>query len=354
MGFQAKRKKIDGGSINSLRKIQHLDISLNGEVETRKITTGFEDYYFIHNAVPEIDLGDIDLSIQVFGKKLNLPLMISPITGGIEKTKELNRKLAKVARIKGIAMGVGSQRIAIEQMGSEDTYIVRDTAPDILLFANIGAVQLNYGFDTAKCKAAVDMIEADGLMLHLNPIQEAFQQEGNHDFRGLLSRISDLCEKLDCPVIAREIGFGISRSAAARLIKAGVSGIDVGGAGGTSWIEIEKIRSTNKVLKKVAADFDDWGIPTAKSLRMIAELKPDIPIIASGGIRSGMDIAKAIALGADMAGIALPILRSINTSAEACLDYIEEIETGLKIAMFGIGASTIGDLKKADLIKKKV
>ncbi len=353
MDHKAKKKKINSNLINGLRKDQHLRISLENEVETGEITTGFEDYYFMHNAVPEIDLKDIDLSIQVFGKKLSLPLMISPMTGGTGKTEKLNYKLAKVAQAEGLAMGVGSQRVAIEQVGARDTPRIRDTAPDILLFANIGAVQLNYGFDTAKCKTAVEMIEADGLMLHFNPIQEAFQQEGDHDFKNLLFKVSDLCSSLGYPVIAREIGFGLSGGAAAKLIQAGISGIDVGGAGGTSWVEIEKIRSASKVLKNTAAGFGGWGIPTSESLRMVAGLKPDIPIIASGGIRSGMDIAKAIAMGADMAGIALPILRNIHISIEACLDYIEEIKMGLRIAMFGIGVSTISGLKKTGLIKKK-
>lgn len=353
MDSKAKKEKINKGSINSTRKDQHLEISLDNKVETGEITTGFENYYFMHDAVPEIDLRDIDPSIKIFGKKLDLPLMISPMTGGTKKGEKLNILLAKVARLKGIAMGVGSQRVSIEQAEPGDTSGIRETAPDILLFANIGAVQLNHGFDAAKCKAAVDMIEADGLMLHLNPIQEAFQQEGNHNFKGLLLKIRDICRNIGCPVIAREIGFGLSGKAAAKLIKAGVSGIDTGGAGGTSWAEIEKIRSTDKVLKKTAAGFRGWGIPTSESLRMVAGLKPGIPIIASGGIRSGLDIAKAIVMGADMAGIALPILKHINISTEACLDYIEEIKMGLKIAMFGIGVSNIDELKKADLLKKK-
>jgi len=351
MIYKTKEKNIDDG-INSVRKKQHLDISLNYDIQAKKISTGFEKYYFIHQALPEIDLNEIDLSISIFGKKLNLPLMISPLTGGVEKSEKINKKLAKVAQVVGIAMGVGSQRIAIEQMKSGSTYEVRDIAPDILLFANIGAVQLNYGFGIRECKAAINMIKADGLMLHLNPLQEAFQHEGNHNFKNLLSKINYICGSLRCPVIVREVGFGISKTVAHKLIKAGVSGIDIGGAGGTSWIEIEKIRSQDKMLKKVAEDFDCWGIPTSESIEMVRELKPKIPIIASGGIRSGIDVAKAIALGADLVGIALPLLEKINESTQSCINFIKEIEVGLRIAMFGIGALRVDELKKTHLLKR--
>jgi len=353
MLHKTKENKVNNGDVNNLRKEQHLDISLNCDIKTKKITTGLENYYFVHQALPEIDLNEIDLSISIFGKKLDLPLMISPLIGGIEKTEEINNRLAEAAQFKKIAMSVGSQRIAIEQMKSGDTYKVRDVAPDILLFANIGAIQLNYGFGIKECRSAVDMIEADGIMMHLNPLQEVFQHEGNHNFKNLISKISYICSRLKYPVVVREVGFGISGDTASKLIKTGICGIDVGGAGGTSWVEIERIRSNSKLLKKVAEDFDGWGIPTSESIKMVKELKPDFPIIASGGIRSGIDVAKAIALGADMAGIGLPMLKSINNSTQSCIDYIGEIETGLRIAMFGIGASRIDELKNTPFIKKK-
>ena len=348
--------KADNNSNNAAttRKKQHLDISLNCNIQSKKISTGFERYYFIHQALPEIDLDEIDLSTSIFGKNLNIPLMISPLTGGIEESDRINEKLAKVAQAKGIAMGVGSQRVAIEKMRPGSRCRLRDIAPDILLFANIGAVQLNYGFTIEECRDAIGMIKADGLMLHLNPLQEVFQDEGNHNFKNLLPKIDYICRNLKYPVIVKEVGFGISKNVARKLIKAGVSGIDIAGAGGTSWIEIEKMRSNNKMLKKIAEDFEDWGIPTSESVEMVRELNPGIPIIASGGVRKGIDVAKAIALGADLVGIALPLLEKINQSIQSCIDYIEEIEMGLKVAMFGIGASKIDELKKSVYLKKKV
>lgn len=358
MIYKSKKNNIYINSINNnagiIRKKQHLDISLGYDIQSKKIGTGLEKYYFVHQALPEIDLDEIDLSTSIFGKKLNIPLMISPLTGGIEESDRINEKLAEVAQAKGIAMGVGSQRIAIEQIKSSSIFRIREAAPDILLFANIGAVQLNYGFGIKECRAAVDMIKADGLMLHLNPLQEVFQDEGNHNFKNLLSKIGYICSNLKCPVVVREVGFGISKNVAQRLIGAGVSGIDISGAGGTSWIEIEKIRSQNKMLKKIAEDFDKWGIPTSESLEMVRELNPDIPVIASGGIRKGIDVAKVIALGADLVGIALPVLEKINHSIQSCINFIEEIEMGLKIAMFGIGAFKIEELKKSIHLKKKV
>ena len=354
---------LDSKLLNGKRKREHLDISLNCDVNFKKITAGFENYNFIHQALPEIDLSEIDLSIKIFGKQLSMPLMISPLVGGIKETEEINKDLAKVARICGIAMGIGSQRAGIEDFEVEKSYMIRDVAPDILLFSNFGAVQLNYGFGLDECKKSIDMIEADGIILHLNSLQEAFQTEGNHNFKNLYFKIKDICKFLKKPVLIREVGFGISYEVAKKIINTGVSGIDVGGTGGTSWIEIEKIRSKNEILKKVAESFLDWGIPTAESIRMVVKaVNEGSPnnhnqtgktcIIASGGIRTGLDAAKAIALGADMVGIALPILKNISISVKHCVEYIKEIETGLKIAMFGIGALKISDLKNTKFLIK--
>ena len=360
-------KKIDLKVSNEKRKKEHLEIALNKDVSFKKISSGFEGFSFIHQALPDIDMNEIDLSTEIFGKKLSLPLMLSPLVGGTGKTGEINKNLAKVASVLKIAMGVGSQRAAIENIEVEETYKVREIAPEILLFANFGAVQLNYGFSLEQCNKAVDMVEADGLMLHLNSLQEAFQHEGNHNFKNLAKKISTICQKAAYPVVVREVGFGISEETAKKLLKAGVSGIDVGGAGGTSWIEVEKNRSTSKIFKKVTDDFFEWGIPTAESILSVKkateyirkieiksmESKNTVKIIASGGIRSGLDVAKAIALGADIAGIGLPVLKNINLSVDKCMEYIREIALGLKIAMFGIGASSIGELKNSKYLKKK-
>ena len=338
-------KKANDKNIHSARKEEHLNISLNHDIDYIEKSTGFEKYYFIHNALPEISLEEIDTSITVLGKKLALPLMISPMVGGIDEAAKINRDLAIVARECRIGMGTGSQRMAIEDKKLAKTFNVRDDAPDILLFANLGAVQLNYGYDTKHCRDAIDMIEADALFLHLNPLQEALQAEGNYNFKDLLSKISFVCENLEKPVLAREVGFGISAEAALKLKLAGVFGIDTGGSGGTSWIEIEKTRLNASSLKKAAQFFGSWGIPTADSIKMIRESCPDIFLIASGGIRTGVDVAKAIALGADIAGIALPVLKQVRISVKEAISYIKEIEAGLKIAMFCIGAQNIKQLK---------
>jgi len=345
--------KFDLNKLNASRKREHLNLSLNHEFSRENNNSGLDNYYFIHNALPEISLDEIDTKITVFEKKLDLPLMISPMVGGIDEALKINKDLAKVASIAKIAMGVGSQRIAINDENLTATFKVRDIAPDIVLFANLGAVQLNYGFGIKECLRAVEMIGADALFLHLNPLQEALQTEGNHNFKNLLEKIKDICDELGKPVFAREIGFGISGEVALKLKMAGVRGIDVGGSGGTPWLEIEKARLQNGNLKEAARFFKNWGIPTSESIKMVKESCPDIFLIASGGIRTGIDAAKAIALGADMVGIALPMLRYVKISIKACLDYLKEIEAGLKIAMFCIGVLNMRQLKNSLSLKKQ-
>jgi isopentenyl-diphosphate delta-isomerase len=338
---------------DSKRKKEHIELSLNGNIENEKVSTGFENYRFIHNALPELDFNEIDTAVEIFGKRINAPIMISPITGGTGDGGIFNKRLAAAACKKNIAMGVGSQRVALEDPEYENTFKVRKTAPEILLFSNLGAVQLNYGFGIKECIRAVDMIEADGLMLHLNPIQEVFQDGGNTDFSGLLKKITMICREVPFPVIVREVGFGISKDVAERLISCGVSGIDIGGAGGTSWTKIEGKRSKNRLNSNIAENFQDWGIPTAECLEEIGYLGKDVKIIASGGLRSGLDIARAIAMGADMAGISLPLLKSAAVSSEITAELIGEYITGLKIAMFGIGAKYINSLKNTKYLKRE-
>ncbi|MCG9478759.1 MAG: type 2 isopentenyl-diphosphate Delta-isomerase [Actinomycetia bacterium] len=339
---------------NSDRKLEHLNISLGSKYNLRQGSNGLSGYRFIHQALPQVDLASIDASTSFLGRKLKLPLMISPLVGGIEKSREINRNLARVAQKAGIVMGVGSQRTAIEDGMPAETYQVRDLAPDILLLANLGAVQLNYGYGIDQCRQAVEMIAADGLCLHLNGMQEAFQNEGNHDFSRLAEKIGQICRQADFPVIVREVGFGMDETAAGKLIEAGVAAIDVGGSGGTSWVKIEKIRSRDEVLKKIASQFSRWGIPTADSIIRVRTASKSIPLIASGGIRNGLEAAKCIALGADVAGIGLPLLRAVNDSVDCALNFIHEIEMGLRIAMFGIGAADIWSLKNTKYLIKEV
>jgi isopentenyl-diphosphate delta-isomerase len=332
------------------RKADHIRINLDHEVNS-SLTTGLERYRFIHQAVPELDLAQVDPATILLGKKLRAPLLISSMTGGTERAREINRRLARAAQSHGMAMGVGSQRAALFHPELADTFRVRDIAPDILLLANLGAVQLNYGYDVEHCREAVEMIGADALILHLNPLQEAVQPEGNVNFAGLLKRIEAVCRTLGVPVVAKEVGWGISEQAARQLASAGVSAIDVAGGGGTSWSEVEKHRATSHSMRRVAGRFRDWGIPTAESVLMARRGAPDLPIIASGGLRDGVDAAKCIALGASAAGIARPFLKAAAQSDEAADEAAAETIIELRIAMFAAGARNIEALRQTPLLK---
>jgi isopentenyl-diphosphate delta-isomerase len=275
------------------------------------------------------------------------------MTGGAAETERINKNLAIAAQAMGIGMGLGSQRAAIEDPHLVRTYQVRDVAPDILLLANLGAVQLNAAYGIDQCRRAVEMIQADGLILHLNPLQEAIQPGGNTNWSGLLAKIETLCRALPVPVVVKEVGWGISEKIARWLAEAGVAGIDVAGAGGTSWSEVEKHRADERG-RRIAEAFATWGIPTAEAITMARRAAPDRVIIASGGIRSGLDVAKAIALGADAAGMAWPLLQLANESSEAVIAGLEETIAVLRIAMFCVGARDLAALRKAELVFDKV
>lgn len=335
------------------RKADHLHISLEEDVQFEGLTTGFERYRFIHQALPEMDLKEVDLYLSLFGKRPRAPLIISSMTGGIEAAERINRNLAQAAQEMGVAMGVGSLRPAIDDPSLARTYQVREVAPDILLFANLGAVQFNYGYGVEECRRAVEMIEADALILHLNPLQECLQEEGNTDFSGLLGQIEKVCHGLSVPVMVKEVGWGISEEVARKLAQAGVAGIDVAGAGGTSWSEVERYRASSEAMKNVAAAFAQWGIPTADSIRMAKKGAPEITLIASGGIRTGVDVAKAIALGTDGAALATPLLKAADASWEAVRERLEEIIQELRIVMFCIGARNLHDLKETPCLRER-
>ena len=322
------------------RKLEHLLICKNYDVEFKNKTTGFEDIELIHNALPEVDKNDIDLSTSVFGKKLDSPLFITAITGGHPASKEINKQLAIVAEENNIALGVGSQRAACEHPELEDTYsVVRDNAPDCLLIGNIGAPQLNLA------NKAVEILDADILAIHLNPLQESIQPEGDLDARGYLDLISKITDAVDIPVMAKETGCGISGDTARQLADAGVSFIDIEGAGGTSWAAVETYRAEDRYYGEL---FWDWGIPTAISTAEVVN-NVDIPVISSGGIRSGLEAAKAIALGADSVGMALPFLKK-SISHEELTQFINKFNDSLRIAMFLVGANNIEELKQSKLV----
>ena len=338
---------------NSRRKEEHLHIALNNDVGFTQVSTGLEDYYFIHQALPETDLTRVDLRTSLFSKTLNAPLIISSMVGGIDAARQINRNLAQAAQAMGVAMGVGSQRCAIDDPETTSTYDIRDVAPDILLFANLGAVQLNHGYGIIECRRAMEMIGADALILHVNPLQEALQHDGNTNFVGLLRKIEQVCRELPIPVIVKEVGFGISENVAKMLAKAGVAAIDVAGAGGTSWSEVERYRTHAETDNNIAATFASWGIPTAESIEIVRRGAPGVILIASGGIRTGLDVAKAIALGADAAGVAAPLLKAASVSAESVMAALQEVIEGLRISMFCIGATSLKKLKGSPFLRKK-
>jgi isopentenyl-diphosphate delta-isomerase len=334
----------------SSRKSDHIQINLKEDVRSG-LTNGLERYFFPHQALPEIDLGRVDLRQNVFGKKLQAPILISSMTGGTTEAERINQILATAAQESRIAMGLGSQRAALEHPELAATFQVRNVAPDILLLANLGAIQLNYGYGVDHCQRAVDMIEADALILHLNPLQEAVQPEGDTHYAGLLEKIETVCEALTVPVIAKEVGWGISAETASRLADAGVAAIDVAGAGGTSWTQVEMYRAKNPSQARLAGTFRDWGIPTAESLRLVRSACPEMTLFASGGLRNGLDIAKCIALGAALGGMAGPFLKAATISVEATLTTIQEIQREIQVAMFATGTpnleSLVGKLHKS-------
>ncbi|MCX6046386.1 MAG: type 2 isopentenyl-diphosphate Delta-isomerase [Chloroflexi bacterium] len=343
-------------SINQ-RKADHIRINLEEDVSFPTLTTGLEHFRFTHQALPELNLDEVDPKIHLFGKPLAAPILVSSMTGGTDQAHEINRTLASAAQQQGLAMGLGSQRAGIEHSEIAATFRVRDVAPDVLLFANLGAVQFNYGYGIDECRRAVDMVDADALILHLNPLQEVLQPGGDVNWRGLLDKIAQICRTLGRPVIVKEVGWGISEQTARRLIEAGVSAIDVAGAGGTSWSQVEMYRAPTERLRRLAAAFGDWGIPTAESLLAVrractAVQQEEIAIFASGGIRGGQDIAKCIALGADLVGLASPFLKRAVESVEAVSEEMELLMMELRIAMFCSGAATIEQLRQPGVLKR--
>jgi isopentenyl-diphosphate delta-isomerase len=333
----------------SKRKSEHIQITLDKNVQSG-LTTGLEQIQYEHNALPEMDLKRIDFSTSFLGHSLSAPLLISCMTGGTDEALRINVSLAEAAQARGIAMGLGSLRAAIEHPITMKTYQIRPYAPDVLLFANMPAVQLNYNFGVGHYQQAVDSIAADALMLHLNPLQEALQPEGETNFENLLPRIEVLCRELGVPIIVKEVGWGISGQVAKALIDVGVTGIDVAGAGGTSWSQVEMHRAKNKQQADLAAAFRNWGIPTSIAITQVRSILPDIPLIASGGLRTGTDIAKCITLGADIGGMAAPLLKEAATSTEALLKTIDFILEGLRLCMFATGSANIRQLHQARLI----
>ena len=333
------------------RKADHIKINLEKDVRSA-LTTGFENYHFVHEALPELDLELIDTSLTLFGKELAAPILISSMTGGTAEAEAINLRLAEAAQEMHIAMGVGSQRTAVEHPEQAKTFQVRRAAPEILLFANLGAVQLNYGYGVEQCRRAVDMIEADALILHLNPLQEAVQDAGDTNFQGLGQKIEEVCKRLEVPVIAKEVGWGMSERSARLLVDCGVAAIDVAGAGGTSWSQVEMYRAPDEFTRELAGTFVGWGIPTAQSILNVKNAAPGLPIFASGGIRDGLDIAKSIAMGATLGGMAGQFLKAAAVSTKSAMQVMKLTKKQIEVTMFAAGAGSLSALKSVTLVSK--
>lgn len=327
----------------SKRKLDHIKISLEEDVQSR-IKNGFDDITFVHRALPEIDRDEIDTTCEFFGKKIGAPIFIAAMTGGHEKAKKINENLALAASELNIPMGVGSQRAAIKDAKLESTYsIAREAAPDIFLIGNLGAVQFSQEYGIEEAKKAVEMIDANALAVHLNPLQEAIMPEGDTDFTGALEGLKKL-KDLSVPVIAKETGAGIAMEEAKLLEEAGAAGIDVGGLGGTSFSAVEYYRR-----KGFDETFWDWGIPTAVStIECLAGTS--LNIMSTGGIRNGLEVAKAVSLGAVSCGIAHPLLAEAMKGKDEVQKALDKILDELKTAMFLTGSKTIEELRGVDLV----
>lgn len=351
-GLKGFRNLADRDDIVS-RKSDHVEIVLKGGGVQNAVSAGFESIQFEHVALPEISLEDVDLSCAFLGSTLRAPLLISSMTGGYEKGARINNNLAEAAQRRGIALAVGSQRIAIENHAAVGLNAeLRSLAPDIPIYANFGGAQLVRGYGLTEAQRAVDLIDANALIIHLNPLQEAVQSGGDQDWRNLLVRIERLAESFDRPVIIKEVGFGISGSLARQLAECGVAAVDVAGAGGTNWALVEARRAGTHEAAAVGAAFDGWGIPTACAIRDVREACPDLPLIGSGGVRNGVDVAKAIRLGSNIVGIAGSLLEAATRSVDDVDRVIGVIVEQLRVACFCTGSKSVATLRRAKLIDR--
>jgi len=347
---------VDKEELIVIRKFEHIEHCLKKQVEAH-VSTQFENIHFVHTSLPEIDKEEIDLSVEFLGRRFDYPIMIAGMTGGTKGSQiagKINKTLAKAAQELNIPMGVGSQRAMIRKPETWESYYVRDVAPDIFLVGNLGAPQFaenmpnRYGVEEAL--KAVETIQADALAIHMNPLQESVQPEGDTQYKGVITALAELKGELSYPIIAKETGAGVSMEVAIRLESIGIDAIDVGGLGGTSWSGVEYYRAKDEKSKNLALKFWDWGIPTALS---VAEVRyaTGLPIIATGGIRDGIMIAKALALGANLAGVALPLLKpAVNGDVEGVIKILQGYINELKNTMFLIGARDVEELKKAPII----
>ena len=331
------------------RKDQHLDVVLSGGGRHRN-DAGFDTVRFVHEALPDLDHGKIDLGADLLGRRLQAPLLISAMTGGPARAEAINARLAEAAQHLGIALAVGSQRAALESGGAAGLDMgLRRRAPDAPILANIGAAQLTQGFGVDAARKVIDMIGADALIVHLNSLQEACQPEGDRDWWGVGAALGALIRRLDAPVLVKETGAGLSAATARRLVEMGVAGLDVAGAGGSNWGLIEGERALDAADKAHAAAFADWGIPTARAIAEVRAACPDTLLIGSGGVRDGVDAARAIRLGADIVGQATGVLSAATVSTEAVVGHFQTVIRQLRTVCFCTGSSSLAVLRRAPL-----
>lgn len=335
------------------RKNDHLEICLKENVQTRHVTTGFEELHLVHKALPEINRKEIDLSTKIFNHKFSAPLIIESMTGGTLKAARINAAIAEAVEELRLGMGVGSQRVALEDPQAERTFsIVREKAPNAFITANLGAPQLVRGYGVKEARKAVEMLDADALAIHLNPLQEAVQPEGETSYEGVLKAIEKIVKDLDIPVIVKETGCGIAMAEAKQLEAVGVAAIDIAGAGGTSWAAVEYYRAKSQMdeaRQRLGEVFWDWGIPTVASL-VEATQRVCVPVIASGGVRSGIDVTKALVLGASLVGMAYPVLDSAVHGVEEVKKNLQLIIEELRNTMFLVGADSVQELRKVPVV----
>jgi isopentenyl-diphosphate delta-isomerase len=329
------------------RKQRHIDVCLSEAVDYQTITTGLERYRLPYNALTQTDLGSVDLSTVLLGARLRAPVLIGAMTGGAELSETINRNLAAAAQQLGVGMMLGSQRIMLDNGFASMSFTVRDVAPDALLIGNIGLAQLNE-VTVADLSKVLDAVGANALAVHTNPLQEAMQHEGDTDFSGSIARLRDVAGSIGYPVILKEVGHGIGAAAAAELVDCPIAAVDVAGAGGTSWARVEQYVRYGEIRHPALAE---WGIPTAEAMLEVQHTRPDVPIIASGGIRTGMDAAKALAMGADAVAVARPLLAPAIESPAAVADWLQQFIDELRVCLHGCGAANLVALRRRGVTK---
>ena len=337
---------LDPGGMET-RKRRHIDVCLSEAVDYQTVSTGLESYRLPYNALTQTDLRSVDLSTDFLGARLRAPVLIGSMTGGAELSGTINRNLAVAAQQLGVGMMLGSQRIMLDNGAASTSFSVRDVAPDVLLIGNIGLAQLD-GLMVPDLVKALDRVGANALAVHTNPLQEAIQHGGDTDFSGSISRLRDIAGSIGYPVILKEVGHGIGAAAAAELVDCPIAAVDVAGAGGTSWARVEQFVRYGEIRYPALAE---WGIPTAEALLEVRRTLPDLQIVASGGIRSGMDAAKVLAMGADAVAVARPLLAPAIESPAAVVDWLQRFIDELLVCLHGCGAGDLAALRRRGVTK---